>query len=53
MMVEIKNLDEKRVCDISEDGKEVIIRKKDCVTIIHAAGDGTLKISHQRVPSPT
>jgi len=48
-MVEVRNLDAKRVCDISENGKEIVIRKKDCLTIIHAADDGTLKISHLRI----
>jgi hypothetical protein len=35
-MKEIKNLDCKRVCDISADKRTVEIRRKDCVTKITA-----------------
>ncbi len=48
MMVEVRNLDEKRVCDISADRKHIVISKKDCKTIISVAKDGTLQIKHLR-----
>lgn len=48
MMKEELNLDCKRVCDISGDNKTIIIRKKDCLTIITANHDGTLNIKHER-----
>lgn len=43
------NLDCKRICDISADYKTIVIRKKDCLTIITANPDGTLNITHQRI----
>lgn len=43
----IKNLKKHRVCDRSTDGKVVIIKDGDCLTIITAAPDGTLKIEHR------
>ena len=33
-MEQVKNLDDKRVCDKSKDGKVIVIRKKDCITDI-------------------
>jgi len=30
-MEQVKNLDDKRVCDKSKDGKVIVIRKKDCL----------------------
>jgi hypothetical protein len=45
---EINNLDDKRVCDISADGKVIEIRRKDCVTKITANPDGTLKVTQER-----
>jgi len=44
----IKNLDCKRVCDISADKRVVEIRKKDCVTRIVANPDRTISISQER-----
>ena len=49
MMKEELNLDRKRVCDISADHKTIVIRKKDCMTIITSKPDGTLSITHERV----
>lgn len=43
----IKNLKKHRVCDRSIDGKVVTIKDGDCLTIITAAPDGTLKIEHK------
>ena len=48
-MKEIKNLDDKRVCDQSDDRKKVEIRKKKCLTIITANEDGTLNIKQEYV----
>jgi len=47
-MIEVNNLDHKRVCDISNDRMFVEIRKKDCVTRIVANQDGTLIVTHER-----
>lgn len=46
---EIRNLDQKRVCDISDDRKILVITKKGCQTIINVNKDGTLQISHKRI----
>lgn len=48
-MEPVKNLDEKRVCDQSRDGKIIEIRKKDCITRITANADRTLKVTHEYV----
>jgi hypothetical protein len=50
-MNEIKNLDQKRVLDLSADGRIVEIRRKGCVTRITANPDGTLCITQGRVPA--
>ena len=47
-MSEVLNLDSKRVCDISGDGKVVEIRRKDCITKIYAKPDGTLAVIQER-----
>lgn len=41
---EIRNLNDKLVCTLSEDNKTVIIKKGNCETIITANSDGTLDI---------
>jgi hypothetical protein len=48
-MKEIKNLNQKRVCDVSEDNKTILIQLKDCITKITANGDKTLKITQERL----
>ena len=48
-MEQVKNLDDKRVCDKSKDSKVIIIRKKDCITCITANADKTLNITHEYV----
>ena len=48
-MEQIKNLDDKRVCDKSKDGKVIEIRKKNCITRITANADRTLKVTHEYV----
>jgi hypothetical protein len=45
---EVKNLDYKRVCDVSLDKRVIEIRKKDCITRITANADGTLNIMQER-----
>lgn len=45
-----KNLNDKRVCDISNDRKVVEIVQKGCLTRITANPDGTLKV--ENVPLP-
>ena len=47
-MVEIKNLDNKRVFDLSEDKKTLVMQRKDCVTIVKANDDGTLSVVNKR-----
>lgn len=47
-MQEVRNLNNKRVGDISIDKKTYISKLKDCITKITANGDGTLNITHER-----
>jgi len=47
-MIEVRNLNKKRVCDISADNRAVEIRREDCVTRIAANPDGTLSITQER-----
>lgn len=46
-MEEVRNINNKRICDISKDKKVIEIYLKDCLTIITANPDGTLNITHQ------
>lgn len=46
-MEQIKNLRNKRVCDLSTDKKVIEIVDKGYITLITANPDGTLKIEHQ------
>ena len=45
-----KNLNDKRVCDISHDRKVVEIVQKGCLTRITANLDGTLKVENILLP---
>ena len=45
----IKNLDNKRVCDISADNRTVTIKIRNCATIIKANPNGTLKVAHKYI----
>lgn len=47
-MQEVRNLNNKRVGDISPDKKTYISKLKDCITKITANKDGTLNITHER-----
>ena len=46
--MQVKDLNRKRVCDLSEDRKIAIIRRGDCLTMILANKDGTLRVTHSR-----
>ena len=46
-MKEVRNADDKRVCDISDDGKTMVIERKGFKTIVTANSDGTLNIQHE------
>ena len=48
-MEQVKNLDDKRICDKSKDGKVIIIRKRNCITRITANADKALKITHEYI----
>lgn len=41
-MTQVKDLNKKRVCDLSDDRKTVYIRRGDCITEVRAKKDGTL-----------
>ncbi len=45
-MEPVKNLNDKRVCDISHDHKVVEIVQKGCLTRITANSDGTHKVEN-------
>ena len=45
-MEEVRNLDKKRVFDISDDNKVIEICRQNCVTTIAANPDMTMNISH-------
>ena len=46
-MIEVRNLKNKRVCDISPDRKAVEIVRDGCVTRITVARDGTLEVENR------
>lgn len=46
--MQVKDLNRKRVCDLSEDRKIAIIRRGDCLTAISANKDGTLRFTRSR-----
>jgi len=48
-MNEVRNLNQKRVGDVSKDKCVFEIQIKDCVTRITANQDGTLNISQDRI----
>ena len=48
-MKEFKNLDNKRVCDVSADERIAEIRLKDCVTKITVSPDGKLCLTNYRI----
>lgn len=46
--MQVKDLNRKRVCDLSEDKRIAYIRRGDCMTMIRANKDGTLRCTHSR-----
>ena len=49
-MKEVRNLNGKRVCDMSQDRKVIEIAQKGCLTRITANPDGTLNIENVLQP---
>ena len=47
-MTQVKDLNRKRVCDLSDDRKTVYIRRGDCVTEVRAEKDGTLSVKSRK-----
>ena len=48
-MEEVRNLNKKRVCDISNDKHTVVIVQGGCRTRITANPDGTLSVVHEMI----
>jgi hypothetical protein len=46
-MIPIRNLNDKRVMDLSDDGRTAEIRRGNCITTITTNPDGTLHITHK------
>ena len=49
-MTQVKDLNKKRVCDLSDDRKTVYIQRGDCVTEVRAEKDGTLSVCCKKTP---
>lgn len=49
-MTQVKDMNKKRVCDLSDDRKTVYIRRGDCVTEIRAEKGGTLSVKSRKEP---
>lgn len=49
-MDEVRNLNKKRVGDVSKDKRIFEIHIKDCITRITANPDSTLSITHEHAP---
>ena len=49
-MTQVKDLNKKRVCDLSDDRKTMYIRRGDCVTEVRAEKDGTLTVRCKKAP---
>lgn len=49
-MKQIRDINKKRVCDLSDDKKTAYISKGDCITEIRVAKDGTLSITSRKKP---
>jgi hypothetical protein len=47
-MSEVRNLNKKRIGDMSNDKRTFVIQIKDCITRITANLDGTLSIVHEQ-----
>ena len=46
-MLQIKTLGDKRVCNMTEDRKSIIIQKRNCLTIITVNPTGKLTVAHR------
>ncbi|MFT8351762.1 hypothetical protein [Clostridium saccharoperbutylacetonicum] len=51
MELQIKDLNKKRVGDLSRDGRTYTCKKGNCITIITANPDGTLDIKFEIIPA--
>lgn len=49
-MKPVKDLNNKRVCDLSDDKKTVYIRRGDCVTTVTADENGILNVTSEKAP---
>lgn len=47
-MKEVRNIDSKRIFDMSDDNRVIYIRIKGCETTITANPDGTLNVTHKK-----
>lgn len=45
----VRNINNKRIFDMSDDNREIYIRIKDCETTITANPDGTLNVTHKKI----
>ena len=45
-MTPFKNSNGKRVCDVSKDGREIVIKSKNCSTTIKAEGNAKLILTN-------
>ena len=52
-MKEVRNIDNKRIFDISDDEKVIYLRVKNCETQITANPDGTLNVTHRVIENTT
>ena len=48
-MKEVRNTDNKRIFDMSDDERVIYLRVKNCETQITANPDGTLKVTHRSI----
>lgn len=48
-MKQIKDLNNKRVCDLSDDQKVAYVRRGDCLTRITVQEDGSLKVTFEKI----
>lgn len=51
MEIQIKDLNKKRVGNLSGDSRTYTYKKGNCITIITANPDGTLKIDFELIPA--
>lgn len=45
----VRNIDNKRIFDMSDDNRVIYIRIKGCETTITANPDGTLNVTHTKI----